>query len=755
VRAMTRPVQESPTPIFDRANSMRLAKMQRYVGSEKDATAFYAGSMTAFLLLGVLTLTIWLVWALSENIDFSDVTFGDTESELKYIRWVSPVAVGLAYLMFGLIVSLRVGLAGTYNHGDMLLQMVKDADQITMSNGRKSVRRKTLVGIVQQQLEHEDVDCKLAFERLSNSQKDKFAEKQMQNLDLVSRMIKVCGCVFVLMFGTTWMASQLVSSSSHLSDLVLGFLGVFSISFCLFVAVAFHRLKTVMTDWCKNLPLYRLSVSLVQSDWVRAMLAFGFSPIVPFVLVLSFLNQKVRSYRGLPSITYEAEESSVPFAPDDDNTDHQWLTQRIQFQLEIIREDWNWISISMKIYIFGLLMLLYVVFPIALNIFLAALSSALQDLAFGWVCACIVGAGMVCFMLPPVPGVPVYIFAGIIIADKCPWGFEAGAGVAIGVGFVLKLLACAMQQKLIGQQLGANLAIRAQVGINTPMIRAIEAVLRTPGMSIGKVSILCGGPDWPTSVLAGILRLSLFECELGTLPIIFFVAACSLSGSFYLKQQESELWDRVATFMMSASVFLCMLLQIMGAWAIQTQLDRNEWELTKPLEQNIDLDWLDFRWKEISRKAAVRWSDMPMWLKIVTLFGVCVQVGVGQLLYWRSSMCFGEFEVTDEISSLQWWVDGNAPGLILLPGLLCSALSVGGWLFYFVLVAWLKHKQAKPLAEMTKRLDSIETAWKDLRKGLVVELNAHSACRDNWEALEKANETASEMLRNARLVATE
>ena len=39
------------------------------------------------------------------------------------------------------------------------------------------------------------------------------------------------------------------------------------------------------------------------------------------------------------------------------------------------------------------------------------------------------------------------------------------------------------------------------------------------GMTIpSQVSILCGGPDWPTSVLAGILRLSLVECEIGTLP---------------------------------------------------------------------------------------------------------------------------------------------------------------------------------------------------------------------------------------------
>ena len=98
---------------------------RRYVGSERDATAFYAGSMTAFFLsrgpalnrdgegvfssgpgepcqprLGILTLAVWLVlwprgrlghegkracvracrWALNENIDFSDVTFGDAES---------------------------------------------------------------------------------------------------------------------------------------------------------------------------------------------------------------------------------------------------------------------------------------------------------------------------------------------------------------------------------------------------------------------------------------------------------------------------------------------------------------------------------------------------------------------------------------------------------------------------------------------------------------------------------------------------
>ncbi|CAE7662543.1 unnamed protein product [Symbiodinium sp. CCMP2592] len=231
-------------------------------------------------------------------------------------------------------------------------------------------------------------------------------------------------------------------------------------------------LHKVMADWCKNLPLYRLSVSLLKSDWVRALLVFCFSPLVPVVLALSCLNQKVRKWRGLPTITYEAEES-VALAPNSD-AEQLWLTQRVSFQVEAMRLDWDWISIFMKMYVFGLLMLLYVTFPILLNIFLSWLSSALQGFDFGLVCLCIVVAGMCCFLLPPVPGVPVYLFAGIIIADKCPLGFEAGAGIAIAVGFILKLMACAMQQKLIGERLGANLTIRTQVGINTPMIRAIE-----------------------------------------------------------------------------------------------------------------------------------------------------------------------------------------------------------------------------------------------------------------------------------------
>eukprot|EP00913_Durusdinium_trenchii_P021611 g20308.t1 len=87
VRALSRPVHKDPMAAALQASgvgksaSLRVMKMQVYVGSEKDATAFYAGSMTAFMLLGLATIVAWVVWALSNEIDFGDVTFGDAASD--------------------------------------------------------------------------------------------------------------------------------------------------------------------------------------------------------------------------------------------------------------------------------------------------------------------------------------------------------------------------------------------------------------------------------------------------------------------------------------------------------------------------------------------------------------------------------------------------------------------------------------------------------------------------------------------------
>merc|ERR1719352_1899795 len=98
------------------------------------------------------------------------------------------------------------------------------------------------------------------------------------------------------------------------------------------------------------------------------------------------------------------------------------------------------------------------------------------------------------FMLPPVPGVPVYIFGGIILsarAKSTDLGEVGGILIATLIGYTLKLCAVAGQWS-IGIFMGKSIKIQKMVGVDTVGIRAIEDILKRPGLSLPKVGILVG-----------------------------------------------------------------------------------------------------------------------------------------------------------------------------------------------------------------------------------------------------------------------
>ena len=70
------------------------------------------------------------------------------------------------------------------------------------------------------------------------------------------------------------------------------------------------------------------------------------------------------------------------------------------------------------------------------------------------------------------------------------------------------------------------------VGVNSEAIRAMRVVLSEPKFTMNKVFVLIGGPDWPVSVLCGILGLDLLPIMIGTLPVIILVTPVALTGSF-------------------------------------------------------------------------------------------------------------------------------------------------------------------------------------------------------------------------------
>ena len=91
--------------------------------------------------------------------------------------------------------------------------------------------------------------------------------------------------------------------------------------------------------------------------------------------------------------------------------------------------------------------------------------------------------------------------------------------------------------------------IRSLANVNSQTMRAIRKILQTPGLTVPKVCILVGGPDWPTSVTTGILRCSLVEMLTGTLPVLFLIAPCTLAGRGPTDQPTDRPTRRVEPFL--------------------------------------------------------------------------------------------------------------------------------------------------------------------------------------------------------------
>ena len=131
-------------------------------------------------------------------------------------------------------------------------------------------------------------------------------------------------------------------------------------------------------------------------------------------------------------------------------------------------------------------------------LFLSWLIICIQDFSLLVVSAIFFGIGFLMFMAPPIPGVPVYLTSGIILvaAGEASMGLAGSILYAFVFCMVLKLLSALGQMYVFGVPLGQVVAVRRAVGVNSQLVRSMKLVLSEPGMSMAKVSILTGGPDW-------------------------------------------------------------------------------------------------------------------------------------------------------------------------------------------------------------------------------------------------------------------
>jgi hypothetical protein len=160
--------------------------------------------------------------------------------------------------------------------------------------------------------------------------------------------------------------------------------------------------------------------------------------------------------------------------------------------------------------------------------------------------------GFLIMMNPFAPGPVYYAMAGLVLTTKfcrdagdedggCPdYAFAYGMALSIICSLATKL-AAVVGEMMIGEAFGNKVWVQRIVGVDKPGIRAIEHILMQPGLFLGKIGILCGGPDWPTSVLCGFLRQSRFQMCLGTTPIGITCIPSVFAGSI-LAMPSDSLW---------------------------------------------------------------------------------------------------------------------------------------------------------------------------------------------------------------------
>jgi hypothetical protein len=264
----------------------------------------------------------------------------------------------------------------------------------------------------------------------------------------------------------------------------------------------------------------------------------------------------------------------------------------------------------------------------------------------------------------------------------------------MGVSLALKLLACTLQQKMIGGLLQNSVAIRQFVGINSNIIRAMKLVLQQPGMGIAKVSILVGGPDWPTSVLCGIMDLSLLPVLFGTLPIVFLILPTLLTGSFmYMADSTDGLGNNefpwagtMATVFTAVTAFVQFGSMVVAAYYLEKVMEEMKDELDSiPIDEEVRLaDEKDEEHKKAYAEVS-KWEDLPGPAQLILSLSLSCMIISCYLVQLFASSCFTDYQLTYTIDT---HLDGDWRNLIKPLGVVANIMFLASVFFLICFTTW-------------------------------------------------------------------
>mmetsp|Transcript_129286 Transcript_129286/g.374345 ORF Transcript_129286/g.374345 Transcript_129286/m.374345 type:complete len:797 (-) Transcript_129286:247-2637(-) len=387
-----------------------------------------------------------------------------------------------------------------------------------------------------------------------------------------------------------------------------------------------------------------------RSDWVRAIGVGAANVLILVFLLLNRMNKRVRRRT-------RRDTSASPY------------TEKVQPLVDEL-STWNWVSILTKVAILAeLFFTLQVGVSKVTYIFLSWLSRQLALVDFGLVCVLVFCIGNLMFLLPPVPGIPVYVFTGIVIADQGdrklgPNGFIWGILIAVGIAFVNKLSAC-LGQYSIGYFFSRSVKIQQLIKVDSVPTRAIESIIKRRGLDPGKVAILIGGPDWPTSVGCGMVKVSIPQMLLGTSPVLFLLSPCVLAGAFIARQGAGGP-DSIFPMLTNLSLVVSTVTQasaglLAGAYILKEIEEQGE-ELAKWRQEHAAVAELSKKEQHANEKyqEVTQWSALGTFDKVLVI-SLATTLELSCFVFvMMAEACFRPFSVDKDINAS--WEEGGLNG---------------------------------------------------------------------------------------------
>mmetsp|Transcript_5005 Transcript_5005/g.6896 ORF Transcript_5005/g.6896 Transcript_5005/m.6896 type:complete len:903 (-) Transcript_5005:383-3091(-) len=511
--------------------------------------------------------------------------------------------------------------------------------------------------------------------------------------DSVEKDIVNFGKLWVILLFSMWVVASLSGVSAGVTSAIIAMTLAGFVASAVFLIFIYSRaeIKSHKKEFKKRME----EKYGAYFDIVRGLLVVTCLPIAIIYIILSFLNQCVRR-TGIFRCSKSPEVNN-----DDPDAERKttWLTARTSEQINQFK-SWD----RSKVYTYAIywgiaFMTMNVVVAQFTLLFLSWLIDATSSMGLGVVTVILVAVGLIMFLLPPVPGVPIYLTMGIVILaiGQETLGLVGAMAYCCAVSLILKLFACACQQKLIGEQLAGSVKVRSFVGINTKLIRSMKLVLKEPGLGISKCAILIGGPDWPTSVLCGIMKLRLIPILVGTIPVIFLIIPTVLTGSFTymagVKEDGKSKYPWAGTMAAIFAAFTACVqfgAMVVAAYYVERTASTRGAELDEmPIDEEVQVLEERSKQREKVYRDVTKWGVMPVWVKTVLNLATWCMVTSCYMVQLFYKDCFADYTLT---STIDEDLDGDWTNLVKPLGRYALLIFCISLFFFQIFYIWSTRK---------------------------------------------------------------